>query len=83
MKIDNVNRSEKIIGPDIGALKGNSTRIKPKPVKYGVVDIPTERIEQHKDLIPFMDTIFLNDMPILTGIYSTIRYRSLVCLDSH
>ena len=76
-----MNLADNIFGPDIGSLKGNSTRRKPKPIKYDIVKIPTKLIEQHKDLTHWMDIIFMNEIPITTGINRTIRYEYLVCLN--
>ena len=68
--------------PDIGALKGKITRSKPKPIKDDLVAIPTEPIEQHKDLTKCMDIMILDEIPIRTGIDRTISYQYLVCLNS-
>ena len=48
--MDDMNLADNIFGLDIGSLKGNSTRRKPKPIKDDIVKIPTKLIEQHKDL---------------------------------
>ena len=47
MTVDDVKLADNIVGPDIGALKGKSTRINPKPVTYDVLEIPPDLIEQH------------------------------------
>ena len=65
----------------IGALKVNRTRKNTKPIKYYVLEIPTEIIYQHKDITHCMDIIFMNDMPMITGIDGNIRYQYLVCLE--
>ena len=70
-----MNLADNIFGPDIGSLKGNNTRRKPKPIKYDIVKIPTELIEQHKNLTQRMEIIFMNDMPTTTGINRTIRHQ--------
>ena len=51
----NVTLAEKIFGPDIAALKGKSTRPKPKRVKEDLVEIPQELKEQHKELALCID----------------------------
>ena len=75
--------TDKILGPGIRSLKVNITSIKPKPVKYDVAEIPPEIIEQYKNLTHCMGIMFVNEMPIITGIDSNIKQQYQVCLNSH
>ena len=79
--IEDINIAEKIFGADIGALKGKTTRRRPTPVKDDLVEVPPELIEQHHDLIFCMDVMYVNGMPMLTGIDRSVKHRSLVPLD--
>jgi hypothetical protein len=79
---EDVNIAEKIFGGDIGTLKGKSTRRRPTPVKDDLVEIPPELLEQHQDLTFCMDIMYVNGMPMLTGIDRSIRFRGLVPLAS-
>ena len=78
MTIHYVHLVENIFGRDIRALKVNSTRNKTKLVKYDVVEILTELIEQKKDLTHCMNIMFLNDISMLPEIDRTIRYQYMV-----
>ena len=74
MIIDDVNLEENIFGPNIGELKGKSARSKPKPIKYGVVEIKNELIKKHKDLKHFMYIMFVDYIPIITVIDRNLGY---------
>ena len=79
--VDDVNIAEKIFGPDIGSLKGKSTRSKPNPVKSDLIEIPSELKIKHQDLTLCMDIMFVNGIPMLTSIDRSIRFRALIVLD--
>jgi hypothetical protein len=75
---EHVNIAKKIFGGDIGTLKGKSTRRRPTTVAEDLVEIPPELLEQHQGLTYCMDIMYVNGMPMLTGIDRSIRYRGLV-----
>jgi hypothetical protein len=77
-----VNIAKKIFGGNIGALKGKSTKSRPTPVKDDLVEIPPELLNQHQDLTYCMDIMYVNGMPMMTGIDRSIRFRGLVPLTS-
>jgi hypothetical protein len=79
---DDVNIAEKIFGGDIGALKGKSTRSRPTTVKDDLVEISPELLEQHQELTYCMDIMYVNGMPMMTGIDQSIRFRGLIPLTS-
>ena len=83
MTVEDVNISEKIFGPDMGTLKGKTTRRKPKPVKTDTVEIPPEIKEKHSAVTLCMDLMYVNGMPMFTSIDKTIRYRSVVSMENH
>ena len=79
--IQDVNIAEKIFGPDVGTLKGKTTRRNiNKVVKDDLVEIPPELLTQHDDLTLCFDIMYVNGIPIMTSIDKTVRYRSAVPL---
>ena len=59
--VDDINIAEKVYGPDIGSLKGKTTRRKPKPVVKDYVEIQRELKETHQDVELAIDTMFVQD----------------------
>jgi len=78
---EDVTIAEKIFGPSMSSLKGKSMRQKPKPVKYDVIEIPSELIEKHQEIVLCMDTMFINSEGMLTSIDQTIKFWALVPID--
>ena len=80
---EDVNIALKIFGPDLGALKGKTTRRNiVQRVKDDLVEIPKELTIQFDNLILHFDIMYVNGLPFLTGIDRPIRYRSTVPLSS-
>jgi hypothetical protein len=80
--VEDINIAEKIYGMDIAVLKGKTTRRNPPRVKDDLIEIPMELISKHKNLYYYMDLMYINGMPMLTGIDRSIHFRSLVPLDN-
>ena len=80
--IEDVTIADKIYGPDISSLKGKSTRRKPKPVKKDTIEIPKELIAKNHDIDLCIDTMFMNECGMLTAIDKTVKFRSLVPMNT-
>ena len=79
---EDVDIAEKIFGKDVATLKGKSKNPRPLPVIYDNVEIPPEIKEQHRNLKLCLDMMFVNQLPFLTSIDSTIKFRSCVPLNN-
>jgi hypothetical protein len=72
--MEDINISEKIFGPDIGALKGKTTCQEPAPVVTDYIAILQELIESHQNIILCRDGMKINSIPFLTTISHNIMY---------
>jgi hypothetical protein len=72
--------AEHIFGPDVGAIKGKTTRKPPPVVRDDHIEIPDE-IKNRDNLTLCMDIMYVWGLPTLTAVDKTIRYRSAEPLD--
>jgi hypothetical protein len=79
---EDVNLSENIFGPDISSLKGKPARRKPKPVRSDLIEIQKEIITKHHDINLCMYAMYVNECVMLTVIDQTIKFRSLVPMNT-
>ena len=82
MTTKDVEVAERIFGPDIGALKGQTTRQRPPVVWNDNVAIPNKIKEKIDDLVLCMNIMYVNGMPMLTSVDKKIKYKGLVPLEN-
>jgi hypothetical protein len=71
-----VNLATKAYGPDVGAIKGKTTRRKPTQVASNIVEIPDELLEIQQDLTLSMDGLTVNSLKFLSTISHDLFYRT-------
>ncbi len=60
---------EKILRPEIGALKGKITRRKTIPVVDDYIEIPKESVEAQHNITLRFDIIYINGLAFITTIF--------------
>ena len=68
--------AEKIFGPDVGNLKGKSTRRNPIPVVDNHIEIPRDLIRSQQGVHLCIDGMKVNGLVFLTTISRNIYYRT-------
>jgi hypothetical protein len=74
--IEDIKIAEDVYGPDIGSLKGKTTRTTPAPVVADYIEIPQELIQRHDRVTLCIDGMKINGVPFLTTISRHIMYRT-------
>ena len=76
VKVEDLDLAAKIFGPDVGTLKGKTTRIPPLPTVTDQIEMPPESCEDRSSWEPCMDLMFVNGMPFMTSITRKLHYRT-------
>jgi hypothetical protein len=66
--------ADDIFGPDIGSIKGKTTRSTPSRVRPGMIDIPADIISHYRDITICADVMFVNKIPFLVTISRSIKF---------
>ena len=82
VKSEDVDIAEKIFGRDVATLKGKSTRKRSPIMRSDEIEMPKEILMEHRELELCIDIMFVNELPMLTTIDKTIKYRGLATLPS-
>jgi len=76
--VQDVHNANRIFGPDLANLRGNTTRKKPEHVRVDYVKIPRDLVDMHKYVTLVADVMFVNGLPFLV---TSSRGISLVTIE--
>ena len=74
--LEDINIAERIFGPEIGRIKGTTTRTKPTPVTSNYIEIPEELMNNQKNVTLCIDTMYVNGIAFLTTVSRNLQYRT-------
>ena len=69
---NDINIAKKSFGPNVGTLKGKTTRRKPLPVMDDYIEIPKELIKVQHEVTLCMDGMKVNGQSFLTTFLETL-----------
>ena len=70
--------AEHIFGPDVGSLKGKTSRRQPRGVGlYNHTQIPPGVVDQYRDVIIAVDVLYVNKLPFIATISRYIRFGTV------
>jgi hypothetical protein len=72
--------AEYILGPDVGSLKGKTTRKAPHKVRRVVEPLPTSIMSCYRNVTICADIMFVNKIPIFLTISRNIRFITVEAL---
>ena len=76
MTASDVDQAENIYGKDIHALKGKTTRTKPKPVVINYMVMPKNILENNKNITLSIEIMFVKTIPFVTTISRHIKFTT-------
>ena len=72
-----VEAAEYILGPDIGSLKGKTTRRSPPIVDSPVTAVPADVLQEYRKVTLCVDIMYVNRVAMLVSISRKIRFGTL------
>ena len=78
-----VEAAEHIFGPDIGSLKGKTTRRNPLIVDSPIAQVPAEVLKRYRKVTICIDIMYVNQIPMLISISRNIKFGTIEAIPNN
>ena len=75
--VQDVNLVMEIFGPDMGSLRGKTTRKKPIQAINNMIELPYDLTNKKFKLVMYIDIMTINMYKFITTITSKLHYRTI------
>ena len=83
MTIQDINIAKMIFGKDICLSQGKSVQKQPPAVLSNCVAMPQQMRQLHNKIILFVDTFFIQKIPIFIALSKNIKFQMTAIVNNH
>ena len=82
MTLEYTNKDEKVYGPNITTLKGNTRQSNTDTVVTDYITVPKGVMKSKKNINISRDILFVNTIPLFMNISRNIKFTTIECISS-